>query len=106
MSTESQEHTFEVGSPANLVVKNVRGHVHLVPGEEGKIKVEVLTHPGDGNPDYTEVELTQSEDGTVRAVACRIGLSDARGGMLPADKAMFVALSRPSLPGSISKVTF
>ena len=68
MSTESQVHSFDVGSPAKLVVKNIRGQVTVVPGEEGKIKVEVVTHLGDGNPDYTEVELTQSEDGTVRAV--------------------------------------
>ncbi len=68
MSTESQEHSFEVGSPAKLVVKNVRGHVHLVPGEEGKIKVEVITHLNDGNPDYTEVEINQDKDGTVRAI--------------------------------------
>jgi len=68
MSTESQVHTFDVGSPAKLVVKNIRGQVTLVPGEDGKIKVEVITHLGDGNPDYTEVELNQAEDGAVRAV--------------------------------------
>jgi DUF4097 and DUF4098 domain-containing protein YvlB len=67
MSTESQTHSFEVGSPARLVVKNIRGHVELVPGEDGKIKVEVISHLGDGNPDYTEVKLEQEKDGTVRA---------------------------------------
>jgi hypothetical protein len=68
MSTESQVHSFDVGSPANLVVKNIRGHVELVPGEDDKIKIEVITHLGDGNPDYTEVELSQEKDGTVRAI--------------------------------------
>jgi DUF4097 and DUF4098 domain-containing protein YvlB len=67
MSTESQVHSFEVGSPAKLVVKNIRGHVELVPGEDGKISIEVISHPGDGNPDYTEVKLEQEKDGTVRA---------------------------------------
>ena len=68
MSTESQVHSFDVGSPAKLVVKNIRGQITLVPGEEGKVKVEVITHLGDGNPDYTEIELNQDADGTVRAV--------------------------------------
>jgi P-type E1-E2 ATPase len=40
---------------------------------------------------YRVALVSGDGDGTVRAVACRIGLSDARGGMLPADKAMFVA---------------
>lgn len=67
MSTESQVQSFEVGSPAKLVVKNIRGHVHLVPGEDGKITVEVISHLNDGNADYTEVNLEQEKNGTVRA---------------------------------------
>jgi P-type E1-E2 ATPase len=40
---------------------------------------------------YRVALVSGDGDGTVRAVACRIGLGDARGGMLPADKAAFVA---------------
>ena len=68
MSTESQTHKFEVGSPARLVVKNIRGKVHLVPGEDGQITVEVIPHLGDGDAEYTEINLEQEKDGTVRAV--------------------------------------
>ena len=39
MNTESQVHSFEVGSPAKLIVKNIRGQVEIVPGEAGKIKI-------------------------------------------------------------------
>ena len=67
MNTESQVHSFEVGSPAKLIVKNIRGQVELVPGEAGKIKIEVVSHLGDGDPEYTEVHLEQEKDGTVRA---------------------------------------
>ena len=67
MNTESQVHSFEVGSPAKLIVKNIRGQVELVPGEDDKIKIEVISHLGDGDPEYTEVYLEQEKDGTVRA---------------------------------------
>ena len=68
MTTETQEHTFEVGSPAKLLVKNIRGDVELIPGEDGAIKVEVITHPDSGNADVTEIDLTQDADGGVRAI--------------------------------------
>lgn len=67
MTTETQEQTFDVGSPAKLVVKNIRGEVELTPGEDGLIKIEVITYPNDGNPDDTRIELNQDADGRVRA---------------------------------------
>ena len=67
MTTETQEHTFDVGSPAKLIVKNIRGDVDITPGEDGVIKIEVITYPNDGNPDDTRIELNQDADGCVRA---------------------------------------
>ena len=67
MSTETFEHTFEVEAPARLKVSNVRGHVDVTPGEDGVIRIEVITHPEDGNPDETRIELNQDADGCVRA---------------------------------------
>ena len=67
MTTEKQEHEFKVGSPADLLVKNIRGDVEIVPGTDGLIKVEVITYPDDGNADDTRIELTQEKDGRVRA---------------------------------------
>ena len=67
MTTEKQEHEFKVGSPAALLVKNIRGDVVIVPGVDGLIKVEVTTYPNDGYAGDTRVELTQESDGRVRA---------------------------------------
>ncbi|MBN2044541.1 MAG: DUF4097 family beta strand repeat protein [Anaerolineales bacterium] len=67
MPTESQEHTFQVSSPATLIVKNIRGKVDLTPSEDGLIKIEVITYPTDGNPDDTRIELNQDSSGGVRA---------------------------------------
>lgn len=67
MNTEVTEQTFNVGSPAKLRVRNIRGKVQLIPGAEGVIKIEVTTHLDDGNPDYTRIELTQHDNGEVEA---------------------------------------
>ncbi len=67
MTTETQEHSFQVSSPAKLLVKNIRGEVEITPGEDGLIKIEVITHPDSGYPDDTEINLTQDADGRVRA---------------------------------------
>jgi len=68
MTTESQEHTFKVSSPAQLLVKNIRGEVEITPGDEDVIKIEVITHPDSGHADDTEITLNQDADGRVRAV--------------------------------------
>ncbi|MEJ2757193.1 MAG: DUF4097 family beta strand repeat-containing protein [Anaerolineales bacterium] len=67
MNTEVTEQTFNVGSPARLKVRNVRGKVELIPGADGVIKIEVTTHLDDGNPDYTQIELNQHDSGEVEA---------------------------------------
>jgi hypothetical protein len=67
MTTESQQHEFKVGSPAELLVKNIRGDVQIVPGADDLIKVEVITYPDDGNAADTRIELTQEPGGRVRA---------------------------------------
>lgn len=68
MNTEITEQIFNVGSPAKLRVRNVRGKVELIPGAAGVIKIEAISHLDDGNPDYTRIELTQHENGEVEAV--------------------------------------
>lgn len=67
MSIEKQEHEFKVGSPARLVVRNIRGLVELLPGEDEVIRIEVAVHNDDGNADDTRINLNQEKDGTVRA---------------------------------------
>ena len=67
MTTESQQHEFKVGSPAELFVKNIRGNVEIAPGADGLIKVEIITYPDDGNASDTRIELTQEPGGRVRA---------------------------------------
>jgi DUF4097 and DUF4098 domain-containing protein YvlB len=67
MNTESQTHEFKVGSLAALQVRNIRGDVEIVPGADGLIAIEVVTYPDDGHAADTRIELTQDDDGLVRA---------------------------------------
>lgn len=67
MDTEIKDYTFQVKSPAKLTVRNIRGKVELIPGAEDVIKIEVTTYLGDGNPDYTRIEITQHDSGEVEA---------------------------------------
>lgn len=68
MNTEVKDYTFQVKSPAKLTIRNIRGHVELVPGTEDEIKIQVITHLDDGNPDFTRIEITQHDNGAVEAV--------------------------------------
>ncbi len=63
------EQSFEVSSPAKLVVKNISGNIHIIPGEDGVIKVYAAKHLDRGNPEDTEIEISQESNGTVKAVA-------------------------------------
>lgn len=67
MNTETKEHVFEVGSPAELLVKNIRGLVSVKPGEAGVIKITETRYLDDGNPDYTEIAVGKNASGTVYA---------------------------------------
>lgn len=67
MSTEIKEHVFEVKSPAELVVKNIRGLVSVKPGEAGVVKIKETRHLDDGNPEYTEILVGQNSSGKVMA---------------------------------------
>lgn len=67
MTVEHYEDTFEVGSPACLVVRNIRGSVTVVPGKEGVITVKAEKLLGDCNTDDLEVQVYQEGKGTVYA---------------------------------------
>lgn len=68
MSTEKVEQVFQVSETARLVVKNIRGAVVIVPGQEQVIQVSAVKHTERGNAARTEVEISQADDGTVHAV--------------------------------------
>jgi hypothetical protein len=68
MTVELYEDTFAVQSPANLVIKNIRGSVKVVPGEEGVIKVKAEKVLNDGNANDLVLEVFQV-GGTVYAIA-------------------------------------
>ncbi|HSB66831.1 MAG TPA: DUF4097 family beta strand repeat-containing protein [Anaerolineales bacterium] len=65
MSEETIEKTFQVGTPARLIISNVRGSVTIQPGEPGLIVVKAFKH-GDSSNANNVVEMTQDSDGTVR----------------------------------------
>jgi hypothetical protein len=65
MSEETIERTFQVGTPARLIISNVRGSVNVQPGEAGVIIVKAFKHGNSSNASNV-VEMTQDSDGTVR----------------------------------------
>jgi DUF4097 and DUF4098 domain-containing protein YvlB len=65
MSDDTIEKTFQVTSPARLVLSNVRGSVIVQPGIEGLIEVKAAKH-GNFDNGRSSVEMGQDSDGTVR----------------------------------------
>lgn len=65
MSDETIEKTYQVTSPARLVLSNVRGSVVVQPGSEGLIEVKAVKHGNFDSGRYS-VEMSQDSDGTVR----------------------------------------
>lgn len=65
MSDESIEKTFQVGTPARLIISNVRGSVIVQPGESGVIEVKAIKHGNYESADNV-IEMTQDSDGSVR----------------------------------------
>jgi hypothetical protein len=65
MSEETIEKTFQVGTPARLIISNVRGSITIQPGETGVIVAKAFKH-GNSSSASDVVEMTQDTDGTVR----------------------------------------
>jgi hypothetical protein len=59
------EKTFQVAAPARLELGNIRGSVDVRTGEDGVITVTAVKQTSTGDAERTEVEMTQSPDGTV-----------------------------------------
>jgi DUF4097 and DUF4098 domain-containing protein YvlB len=66
--SETIEKTFNVSAPARLNLSNIRGSVEIHPGEDGMIRVTAVKQSGFGDPQSTEIEMTQEADGTVKVV--------------------------------------
>ena len=69
MSVEVFEKRFEVESPAQLKVGNIRGHVDVTPGDDGLITVKVEKHENSVSAGKTEIIVEQQDDGMVVAEA-------------------------------------
>jgi len=65
MSDEIIEKSFQVGTPARLIISNVRGSVTIQPGEAGVIEVKAIKH-GNSISASDLIEMSQTSDGTVR----------------------------------------
>ncbi len=65
MSDENLEKTFQVGTPARLIISNVRGSVVIQPGEVGVIEVKASKH-GNSSSASDVIDMSQDTDGTVR----------------------------------------
>ena len=68
MEQEKIEREFKVSDPAKLKVTNVRGSVHIEPGDMGTIHINAVKHLNSGDAEGTSVEIFQDEDGLVNAI--------------------------------------
>lgn len=66
MSQETVERTFNVTSPARLVISNIRGSVEITPGSESEVRITAIKHNDSGDAARTEILMDQDADGTVR----------------------------------------
>jgi len=65
MFAEMTEKTFQVASPARLELSNIRGSVEVHACQEGVIQVTAVKQTDTGCAECTEIEMSQSADGTV-----------------------------------------
>ena len=67
MNTETTEQFYSVNAPAQLEIKNIRGSV-TVHGVEGanSIHITAIKHLDSGDPQRTEILMSQLPDGSVR----------------------------------------
>jgi hypothetical protein len=67
MAQETIEREFVVTAPASMTVSNVRGSVNIQAGSDDVVTVTAVKHLDTGDPDRTEIEIWQQEDGSVIA---------------------------------------
>jgi hypothetical protein len=65
MDEEKIDRRFNTGENARLSLGNIRGSVEVAPGEEGIIQITAVKHLESGDPQNTEIIMTQAEDGSV-----------------------------------------
>ncbi len=66
MSDETIEKMFQVGSPARLILSNIRGSVTVLPGSDGVIEIKAVKH-GNSISASDLIDIRQDADGSVRA---------------------------------------
>jgi DUF4097 and DUF4098 domain-containing protein YvlB len=67
MSEDKIEKSFNVKLPARLTISNISGSVRVQPSEEDIIQVIAVKNPHTGDPQRTEIEITQDATGAVTA---------------------------------------
>ena len=68
MSEEAIERSFVVTPPVSLVVANIRGSIHIQPSVEPILTISATKHLNTGDPGKTTIEITQEENGLVKAI--------------------------------------
>ena len=66
MNVESIEKTFSCSDSAKLYLSNIRGSVMIQPGDDKEITVAADKRLDTGDGENTQIELSQSSDGSVR----------------------------------------
>jgi len=67
MRQETIEQEFSVVEPVRLRVKNIRGSVDVRPCDDGVATITAIKYLDTGNPDWTEIDIRQEEDGSLVA---------------------------------------
>ena len=67
MAQETIEREFAVTAPASILSATVRGPVDIQVGDNDVVAVTAVRHLDPGDPDQTEIEIWQEEDGSVIA---------------------------------------
>jgi len=65
MEQEIIEKQFQTGENPHFSLGNIRGSVEILPGEAGVIQVTAIKHLESGDPQNTEIIMTQAEDRSV-----------------------------------------
>lgn len=65
MEQEIIENQFQIGENPHFSLGNIRGSVEILPGEAGVIRVTAIKHLESGDPQNTEIIMTQAENGNV-----------------------------------------
>lgn len=105
MDSHTQLQTFNVSTPAKLVVKNIRGSVIIRAGEANEIRIQAELESNSGNVNATRIEISQDTEGAVRAITHADTISGFLGGGSSPCKVNYTILAPSNCDIDLSNVS-